>query len=709
MGTASIQEKVQALKDRVRGNMGLKFAVTLSGWIIALMVAGTFFIAQMMLGAQERALAVRGKEVGTVLAKAALDRIASGDVLGLNLLVGDVVQGEGIQAVVVTGTDGVPMTSAHASFNVSDRDVKAVVDAEKGEDVRRIQAALRQTLEPVEASVDVTLGGTRLGVIHLAFSRAEIRGNAARIVLLLAGTSVVIVLTLAVLVYLMADRLIAVPTRAAEAVATRIAEGDLTQSVRVSTIDEIGSLGRGLNRMIIGLKDMIGSVRAAAEKVQAVSGEVVGVSANVTAASRVQAESVDEAASSVNEMHYSLKEIAATVEDLNTTSEHTSSSVIETAASIDEVARTMNDLSSSIEETSTAITQMSAAIKNIAENVELLTAAADQTASSAGEVGASVREVEANARQSAELAAAVASDARDLGMRSIATTMEGMRRIEDETRRSAEVINRLGARAGSIGGILTVIEDITDQTSLLALNAAILAAQAGEHGKGFAVVAAEIRDLANRTAASTQEISTLIQAVQEESGEAVEVMQKGVVLAEEGTRLARATDDAFRKILERAERSQEMSHTISRAAAEQATGMRLVGEAVDQINHMSHQIAKATTEQRSGSEQIMRASERMREITRFVRSATAEQVKASRTITEAVETMGTKVGLVNRASNEVRAGSDMIVKAIDRIKTTARENADLAARLNGAVDVLTAQAAALQQEIGRFTTAGPNS
>ena len=102
----------------------------------------------------------------------------------------------------------------------------------------------------------------------------------------------------------------------------------------------------------------------------------------------------------------------------------------------------------------------------------------------------------------------------------------------------------------------------------------------------------------------------------------------------------------------------------------------------------------------------MRASERMREITRFVRAATAEQVKASRTITEAVETMGSKVGLVNRASSEVRAGSDMIVKAIERIKTTARENAELAARLNSAVDVMTAQAAALQQEIGRFTTGG---
>jgi methyl-accepting chemotaxis protein len=278
-----------------------------------------------------------------------------------------------------------------------------------------------------------------------------------------------------------------------------------------------------------------------------------------------------------------------------------------------------------------------------------------------------------------------------------------MRRIEDESRRSADVINRLGGRAESIGGILTVIEDITDQTGLLALNAAILAAQAGEHGKGFAVVAAQIRELANRTAASTQEIGTLITSVQEDSREAVEVMRNGVLMAEAGTRLARETGDALKKIVERADQSREVSRSISRAAAEQATGMAQANEAVDRINEMAHQIARATTEQRAGSEQITRAAEKMRDITRFARTATAEQVKASRNITVAVETMSSKVGMVNRAASEVRTGSDLIVRAIELIKSTARENAALTVRLNSAVEVLTSQTGALKKEIGRFT------
>jgi methyl-accepting chemotaxis protein len=693
----------QEIKDRIKKSMGMKFVATLSVWVIILMTAGTFFVARMMLGSQERSLEARGREIGAVLAKAAIDRLASSDILGLNLLVGDVVQGKDILAIVFTGTDGAPLTSAHASFNEEDPGVKKVLAAEKSEDVKRLLAAVRRELDPVEVSVDVSLGGTKLAAIHLAFSRAEIRGNAAKIVLLLAATSLVIVLTISGLVYFMVRRMIVAPTAAAEAVATSIAAGDLTQNVRVSTVDEIGDLGRGLNRMIIGLKGMVGSVRESSGKLETVSGEVAGVAANVSAASRVQSESVEEAASSVNEMHFSLKEIAGNVEDLNETSEQTSSAVIETAASIDEVARLMTDLSSSIEETSTAITQMSAAVRQIAGNVETLSTAADETAASTSQISASVREVESRAKESTGLAEAVTADARDLGMRSIEKTIEGMRRIEDESRRSADVINRLGGRAESVGGILTVIEDITDQTGLLALNAAILAAQAGEHGKGFAVVAAQIRELAHRTAASTQEIGALITSVQEDSREAVEVMRNGVLMAEVGTRLAREAGDALQKIVQRADQSREMSRSISRAAAEQVTGMGQVSEAVDRINEMAHQIARATTEQRAGSEQIMRAAEKMRDITRFVRSATAEQVKASRNITTAVETMGAKVGLVNRAAGEVRTGSDLFVQAIERIKSTARENAALAARLNSAVEVLTSQAGVLKKEIDRFT------
>ncbi len=693
----------KALKDRIRESMGTKFVIVVAGWIALLMLLATFITARMLMDYQERAVEARGRDIGTVLAKAALDRVVAGDLIGLNMLAEDVARSGDILAVIFIRPDGTAMTSARASFNVNRPELQAALGTEKSEDVAKLAEALRRSAAPAEVAVDVAAQGTKLGEVRLFLSRAVMRSTAAKVVRLLLGMSVLIVLSISLMISLMVRRMIVMPTRSAEVIATRIAEGDLTRSVRVSSVDEIGNLGRGLNRMILGLKDMIGNVRESSRKLDAVSTEVSGVSGNVTAASRVQAEAVEEAASSVNEMHYSLREIAGTVEDLNSTSEQTSSAVIETAASIDEVARLMTDLAASIEDTSSAITQMSAAIRQTAENVELLSQAADETATSTTEINSSVLEVEESAQQSAVLAEAVAVDAQNLGMRSIERTVEGMRRIEEEARKSAEVINRLGGRADSIGGILTVIEDITDQTALLALNAAILAAQAGEHGKGFSVVAAQIRALANRTALSTQEIGKLIVSVQEDAHEAVAAMGQGVAAAEDGTRLSREAGDALRKILERAGQAREMSSAISRASAGQVAGMKHVTDAVDRIRTMAHQIGRATAEQRSGSEQIMHASEKMREITRFVKSATVEQVRSSKTITTAVEEMSGKVGLVNRAATEVKTGSDLIVKAIERIKLTARENADLATRLNNAVDVLAAEAGTLKRQMERFT------
>lgn len=695
---------MRKLLERIKASMGLKFLIAETAVIAALMVMGTTFCTWMILKYQYGNTEDRGREIGSVLGKAVADRLVGSDYLGINMLVEDVVKLPDVLSVVVTGMNGVPVTSARAGFNQSDTAVKSVFAEEKTENVDKLSAALRRKHAPLEVSVDIVLTGTKIGEVRMAFSRSRIRANAWMVALLLLGTSVLIIAALSSVVHVMVRRMVVAPSSAAESVASNVAAGDLTQQVNVRSTDEIGMLGQGLNRMILGLKGMINNVRDAARKTESIWGQVKEISTEITAGSKTQAESVEEAASSVNEMHFALKEIGGNVDDLYKTSERTSSSVIEMAASIDEVARTMGQLSSSIEETSTAITEMSAAVRQIAENVEVLSSAAEETAASTTEISASVREVESHAKESASLAEAVAADAQQLGMQSIEKNIAGMGRIEATARRTADVINRLGERAENVGSILTVIEDITDQTGLLALNAAILAAQAGEHGKGFAVVAAEIRELANRTAASTQEIGKLIAAVQEESREAVGVMREEVSMVEDGVRLARDTGSAFAKILERAGQSRDMSRSISKAAAEQSRGIRQVSEAVDKISEMTHQIARATNEQKIGSEQITRVSEKMRELTRFVKNSTDEQAKGGKDIAAAVENMTGKIGMVNRAAGEVQAGSDLIVKAIERIKEIATSNADLSAGLNIAMDVMVRQSETLKREIERFRT-----
>lgn len=694
----------KALKDRIDASMALKFMLVVTSVICVFMSIGTLLITVMLMRGEYQALEASGRDRGQFLGKAATEPLFRQDGAALDSLVAEAIKSQDVLYAYVTNASNKVQNSVSVSFNQSRAEVKDLLERDKTSDVEVLAAKAKERFEPIEIQSDIQLGSTRIGTVKIGFSRAGIRQKAWAIVRMLLGIGVFIISGLALTIYVVVRKMIVAPTAEAVATVSMVATGDLSQRVKVRSIDELGMLGRGLNRMAIGLKGMIENVLNAARKTESVWREVKGTSQEITEGSKVQADAVDEAASSVNEMHFALKEIVGNVENLYTTSETTTASVIEMAASSDEVAKTIVQLAIAIEDTSSAIAQLSAAVRQIAENVEVLSSAAEDTAASSTEISASVKEVESNAKESAALAEAVASDAQQLGMRSIEKTIEGMSRIEATARRTAEVVNRLGERAENIGSILTVIEDITDQTGLLALNAAILAAQAGEHGKGFAVVAAEIRELANRTAASTQEIGKLISSVQEESREAVGVMRDEVALVESGVRLARDAGGALVKIVERADQSRDMSRSITKAATEQARGVRQVSDAVDKINQMTHQIARAVNEQKLGSEQITSASEKMRELTRFIRTSTDEQAKGSKDISASVEDMSAKIGMVNRAATEVQTGSDLIVKSIERIKEIARSNADLAAGLNVAMDVMVKQSEAVGKEVSKFRT-----
>ncbi len=687
---------------RVESSMGLQFMIAVAAVITLLMASGATFVSHLLIDGQYRDIETRGRELGLFLGKASADAIVRKDQMTLNALVDEAAKSPDVVYVYIVDEANTALNSSNVSFNRTDPNVEAFLAGEQSTDLSVLAAKARQQMDVLALQPPVRLGSTTVGTVLIGFSRQNAKRDALKIVMLLVGTSIVIVAALSAVVYWMAQRMIVSPTRQSVMVASNIAAGDLTHTVRVRSVNELGMLGRGLNRMIVGLKGMIGNVREAARNMESVWGEVKATSKNIISGGQVQSESVEEAASSVNEMHFSLKEIVSTMDDLHSTSDRSSSSVIELAASVSEVAKTMSDRSASIEETSAAITRMSTAIHEIAENVDSLSASAEQTSASATQITASIKEVESASRESASLAEAVATDAQELGMRAIEKTIDGMGRIEANAQRTASAVNRLGERVENIGSILTVIEDITDQTGLLALNAAILAAQAGEHGKGFAVVAAEIRELANRTAASTKEISDIIAAVQDETRQAVEAMQEGDHIVKEGVSLSNNAGEALAKILERASLSRDMSRTINRAAAEQVRGIRQVSDAVEHISKMAHQFAAATNQQKTDSDQITRAAERMREITRFVKTSTEEQARAGKDISESVEQMNVKIAMATRATEEVQAGSDLIVKAIDRIKEIAKNNLEMAAGLDIATDVMSKQAGVLNKEIGKF-------
>lgn len=541
-----------------------------------------------------------------------------------------------------------------------------------------------------------------LGAVKVSVSLKEISTEIKKNIVQLILISLTGILFLGIALQILLRRTVIEPIGKLAEVTNKISEGDLTQTLDVISKDEIGTLSNAMNESIFHMGSMVTGINDISRQVGRVSSQIAEDSRRLMEFSQIQLGSIDTITGSIEELNAAIRGIASSIEGLSSSAEQTSSSILEMAASVDEVAHSTIELSSSVDNTSSSIEEMRASVKEVAGSVEILSKASEETSAAVEEINATIKEVESASKESAGLADKVKEDASRLGMASIEKTIEGMKEIKEKVGKTAEFINRLSKRSEEIGKILNVIDDVTDQTSLLALNAAILASQAKEHGKGFSVVAEEIKDLAERTAASTKEIADLIASVQKEAKGAVEAMDEGLIKVDEGVKLSKEAGESLRQILESSRRSSEMALSIERATVEQAKGVRQVVESMDRIKEMIVHIARATSEQAKGVEQIVLAAEKMRDITQHVRLATSEQSKASKQITQTVEVVTEKIQEIAQAIQEQKIGSDQIVNSIEGAKDLPRMSMDIAFEIGRRIDALTKATDLLKAEVGKF-------
>ncbi len=401
-------------------------------------------------------------------------------------------------------------------------------------------------------------------------------------ILLVAALIIGLVLVMG-LIFVVTHVLILRPLDRMMAVARKMAEGDLTGRVAMEDGGEMGQLAQALDGIGQSLRKTLGQVRGVSEVVSNVIEQLSRAGTTVSSGASTIQGRVEETSSSMEEMLASLRGIAENVEVLYQSAEESSSSIMEMAATNDEVAENVQAMAASVEETTSAIEEMTFSIKEVAKNIDELRDSTEETSSSISQMDSSIGQVEANANETARLSEQVSEDAQT-GVEALRKTMLGLERIKGSSQTASGVIDSLGRRISEIGNILNVIDDVAEQTNLLALNAAIIAAQSGEHGKGFAVVADEIKDLAERTGASTKEIADLISRVQDESRNAVQVMNQGVRNAEEGVQLGREAEGTLRKINDSAQKSTQMVKAIARATVEQARGSKQVTQAIHRIS-----------------------------------------------------------------------------------------------------------------------------
>jgi methyl-accepting chemotaxis protein len=260
------------------------------------------------------------------------------------------------------------------------------------------------------------------------------------------------------------------------------------------------------------------------------------------------------------------------------------------------VARSSTDVSSAASTLDGAAEQMATGVEEAAAQVNSVATASEEMSTTSSEIAQNC----VMAAKSSEKANSAAIAGEEI----INETVHVMKRINERVKESARIIKSLGARSDQIGEVVGLINDIADQTNLLALNAAIEAARAGEHGRGFAVVADEVRKLAERTTEATKEIGDTIEAMQAETKGAVSSMEEGVKEVEVGSIEAGKSGDALSDILKQINAATVEINQIAVASEQQTATTNEIANNIQQISEVMHDTSKRIQDNASAASQL---------------------------------------------------------------------------------------------------------
>ncbi|HJV34568.1 HAMP domain-containing methyl-accepting chemotaxis protein [Geomonas sp.] len=340
------------------------------------------------------------------------------------------------------------------------------------------------------------------------------------------------------------------------------------------------SLGVALVSLIISLR-IISSITKPLSHAKQVTAEIAG--GNLTR--RIELRTKDE----IGEICHSINNMAVNFHQVIARVSHNTQQVASASASLSRVSE-----------------RMASGASRVAEQAATVATASEEMAATSNEIALNCTQAAAGSQQ--------ANDAAITGASVVKGTVEGMNLIADNVRESAVTIGNLGSQSEQIGAIVKTINDIADQTNLLALNAAIEAARAGEHGRGFAVVADEVRALAEKTSTATREIAAMIKSVQSQTKGAIKVMESGVVQVEQGTVEAAKSGTALEEILQQISAVTMQVNQIATAAEEQTATTGEITANIQNINEVVQETAKSAQESAASALDLSQLAEEQQKL-----------------------------------------------------------------------------------------------
>jgi len=485
--------------------------------------------------------------------------------------------------------------------------------------------------------------------------------------------------------------------------AERVAAGDLGAAAPVESEDDLGELARAFETMRGSLAATVGRVAGAADRMQSAAEEIATAARSVTTVTVDQVQGLERATGSMGTIDVQVRDIADSGERLAGAVHEVTAAVFELDATGGELHGSAAALSGHTQDMASSIEEMGRSIGQVAGSADGLAGATDETSSSMTQTSKSVREADRHAREMARLSQRV-SELADSGRGRVHETIEGMDAIRASTDAAQAVIERLAEGTRAIDAVVDVIDDVADETNLLALNAAIIAAQAGDRGRGFAVVADQIKELADRVLTSTREIADLVGGLQRQAEEATGTVARGAEAVARGVGLAGEAGVSLEEITRAARESGGYAESIARAVAEQSEAVDHVAAMMERVREGTEQIRQALFEQGKSTDLLRQSSQQLDSVAGKVRGTTEEQVRSSRHIRDSIQSVKDAVDRIDAALRDQSSATREALGTLEEVAGRTRTNEEAVRHLETAMEGLRQQAAELRHEVQGFRT-----
>ncbi len=541
------------------------------------------------------------------------------------------------------------------------------------------------------------------GVVLLGFAALSLSPSLSPLRVLTAG--VLTAAAVAILSRLSAGRAL----RAREATRDalhRASAGDLTLSRAALARSGESALAEALHGLMIAMERILASFARLSEAVSGVGRDLTTRGRDLSLAAAVQTARAEETSAAMRGTDAAIGSLRESMETLAGAAENAGASLHEMTASVTQVSRSTSALRSFVDETTASLGGVVSALQEVASAVENLSGLAEETARATAAIRASTAETDRQAQTAARLSERV-SGAVVSGKAAVTGTLAGMHEIRGAVTGAADAATALAEHSARIGEVLHAIEEIAGETNLLALNASIIAAQAGESGRTFSVLADDIRDLSDRTAVSTEEVRGLVSSVRSGVDDVRRLLAEARRRAEEGVDLAQTSDATLDQIETLALQSRRASEGIAGAAVAESREAARVSDATSQVSSEVARISDATRGQLESARAVNARADRVRELTEQLARAMEEQAAGGQTLLGSMERVTSTVDAIAEATVTLADGSAAVVSSMDEIRKAAERNAYAATSMNQAAQALEQESLLLRSRSSLFRLPQP--